>query len=587
MRRMKHTQVISSLMVSVVMVGLASCKDNPEDAAAKKLQKSTAAALAQYNKNRDAQAAQESLQAALSSTRPTGLTGGSSLFSTAGLMITQAQKDRAQLQIDTYTLNQSIEAFNLKLEQLADLTAQSERVQKLLSLSDAEISELQTWIGTEQEPTSLKGKIVKAQADVKQLTEKKAALENEFTENRDKMLALESQADDLLRQANTASGQQKADLEKAAFDIKDQKKPFTLKAQDAENALAQVNSQLAIIQPHLQRLSNDLQNAQDKLQALKTSSSREQLHVQQQELAQEIAAGKKALAEQTEILTKQIQEHLQKTDAVIAAVEQAIAKFKQINARQLEPNLSMSLGNAYALLASLYSQKVLYTSDMGTRLEGILATYQTVVPEGITSPVASAPDATLAQKAMEAFELARKAFDDAFAASGQLRTGAKEAELAALKAQMLTLKNKSRLADRLSDFDTAEKVDAELEQLMQKAKEYGMMFNQSATAMLLTKGLDFIPTLPVDTAMILEGIKKEFIDWRRLRGPAQEEEVTKLLARIADLKLEYAGDNLIIPFLDQEQKAMEEQKAKGFTEEAAAAEPNSLDAGAAPMNLGF
>jgi hypothetical protein len=224
---------------------------------------------------------------------------------------------------------------------------------------------------------------------------------------------------------------------------------------------------------------------------------------------------------------------------------------------------------------------------MGTRLEGILATYQTVVPEGITSPVASAPDATLVQKAMEAFELAQKAFDDAFAASGQLRTGTKEAELAALKAQMLTLKNKSRLADRLSDFDTAEKADAELEQLMQKAKEYGMMFNQSATAMLLTKGLDFIPTLPVDTAMILEGIKKEFIDWRRLRGPAQEEEVTKLLARIADLKLEYAGDNLIIPFLDQEQKAMEEQKAKGFTEEAAAAEPNSLDAGAALMNPGF
>lgn len=67
----------------------------------------------------------------------------------------------------------------------------------------------------------------------------------------------------------------------------------------------------------------------------------------------------------------------------------------------------------------------------------------------------------------------------------------------------------------------------------------------------------------------------------------QEEEVTKLFARIADLKLEYAGDDQIIPFLDLEQKAMEEQKARGFTEEAAAAEPNSLDAGAPPMNPVF
>lgn len=574
-------------MVSIIIAGLASCKDNPDDAAVTKLQKSTTAALAQYSKDRDVKAAQESLQTALSSTRPTGLTGGSSLFCSAGLMITQAQMDRSALQIQTHTLSQSIEAFNIKLEQLADLTAQSERVQKLLTLSDEEIADLQKWIGTEQEATSLKGKIVLAQAEVNQLTEKKAALEKEFMDNRDKMLALESQADNLLRQANTASGQQKADLEKSAFDIRDQKKPFTMKAQDAENALGLVHSQLAIMQPHLERLLTDLQAAEVKLRELKASPARENLRVQQQELAREVEAGSKALADQKNLLTGQINEFLKKTDAVIAAVEQAIEQFKQINARQLEPNLSMSLGNAYALLGSLYAQKVNYTSDMGTRLESILQTYQSIVPEGITSPVASAPDTELAKKGLEAYDLARKAFDDALAASSQLRTGSKEAELAAIKGQMLTLKNKSKLADRLGDFDTAEKADAELEQLMQKAKEYGMMFNQSATAMLLTKGLDYIPTLPVDTAMILEGIKKEFTNWRRLRGPAQEEEVTKLLARITDLKSEYAGDDQIIPYLDQEQKDMEEQKAKGFTEEAAAAEPNSLDAGAPPMNPVF
>ncbi|MBN2511535.1 MAG: hypothetical protein JXB18_01230 [Sedimentisphaerales bacterium] len=584
---MKQTRVISYLMVSIIIAGLASCKDNPDDAAVTKLQKSTTAALAQYSKDRDVKAAQESLQTALSSTRPTGLTGGSSLFCSAGLMITQAQMDRSALQIQTHTLSQSIEAFNIKLEQLADLTAQSERVQKLLTLSDEEIADLQKWIGTEQEATSLKGKIVLAQAEVNQLTEKKAALEKEFMDNRDKMLALESQADNLLRQANTASGQQKADLEKSAFDIRDQKKPFTMKAQDAENALGLVHSQLAIMQPHLERLLTDLQAAEVKLRELKASPARENLRVQQQELAREVEAGSKALADQKNLLTGQINEFLKKTDAVIAAVEQAIEQFKQINARQLEPNLSMSLGNAYALLGSLYAQKVNYTSDMGTRLESILQTYQSIVPEGITSPVASAPDTELAKKGLEAYDLARKAFDDALAASSQLRTGSKEAELAAIKGQMLTLKNKSKLADRLGDFDTAEKADAELEQLMQKAKEYGMMFNQSATAMLLTKGLDYIPTLPVDTAMILEGIKKEFTNWRRLRGPAQEEEVTKLLARITDLKSEYAGDDQIIPYLDQEQKDMEEQKAKGFTEEAAAAEPNSLDAGAPPMNPVF
>lgn len=587
MRRMKQTNVISYLMVGIVAAGLTGCKDNPEDAAAKKLQKTTTAALTQFSADRDVQAAQQTIQTALAGARPNGLSGGSSLFSAASLQTTQAQMDQVELQIQTDTLNRAIETMNVKLEQLADLTAQSQRIQKLFALSDEEITDVQKWIGSEQEAASLKGKIALAQAEEKQLVSQKSVFEKEFTENRDKMLALESQADDLLRQANTASGQQKADIEKSAYDLMDQKKPFTVKAQEAENALSHVNSQLAIIQPHLKKLQSDLQSAEVKLQGLKVSPTRENLRLQSEELAREVDTQTKALKDYLDGLTKQINDHIQKTDAVIASVQEAAETLSKISARQLEPNLSMSLGNAYALMGSLYAQKVYYTTDMGTRIEGIMQTYATVIPEGLAAPLSSKPDAETAKKGLEAYDLAKNAFDNALAASGQLRAGSKEAELAALKGQMLTLKSKSRLADRLGDFDTAEKADAELEQLMQKGKEYGMMFNQSATAMLLTKGLDYIPTLPVDTSMILEGIKKEFADWRRLRGPAQEEAVTKLVPRIAELKTEYAGDEQIIPFLDQEQQAIDEQKAKGFTEETLPADANSIDTGAAPMNPGF
>ncbi|MEN6307286.1 MAG: hypothetical protein ABFD91_05970 [Anaerohalosphaeraceae bacterium] len=584
---MKRIDVISYLMVGFVAAGLISCKDNPEDAAAKKLQKSTTAALAQFSDDRDVQAAQKAMQAALADTRPNGLGGGSSLFSAAGFQTTQAQMDQAELQIQTDSLNRAIETMNVKLEQLADLTAQSQRIQKLFALSDEEIADLQKWIGSEQEAASLKGKIVLAQAEEKQLVSQKSDLEKEFTENRDKMLALESQAEDLLRQANTASGQQKVDIEKSAYDLMEQKKPFTMKAQEAENALSRVNSQLSIIQPHIKRLQNDLQIAETKLQGLKASPTRENLRLQSEELAREVDTQTKALKEYLEGLTKQINDHIQKTDAVIASAQQAAETLSKISARQLEPNLSMSQGNTYSLIGSLYAQKVFYTTDMGVRIEGIMKTYEAVIPEGLTAPLSSKPDADVAKKGLEAYDLAKNAFDNALAASGQLRSGSKEAELAALKGQMLTLKSKSRLADRLGDFDTAEKAAAELEQLMQKGKEYGMMFNQSATAMLLTKGLDYVPTLPVDTSMILEGIKKEFANWPRLRGPAQEEEVTKLIPRIAELKTEYAGDEQIIPFLDQEQQAIDEQKAKGFAEEALPADANSVDTGAAPMNPGL
>jgi TolA-binding protein len=68
-----------------------------------------------------------------------------------------------------------------------------------------------------------------------------------------------------------------------------------------------------------------------------------------------------------------------------------------------------------------------------------------------------------------------------------------------------------------------------------------------------------------------------------------EAEINRLTKRIEELKTEYAGDEQIIPFLEQESAAMEEQKSKGFAEEAVPADegvpsedPNSMQ-GAFPI----
>jgi hypothetical protein len=105
------------------------------------------------------------------------------------------------------------------------------------------------------------------------------------------------------------------------------------------------------------------------------------------------------------------------------------------------------------------------------------------------------------------------------------------------------------------------------------------LFTQSATAMLRSTGLDYIPTLPVDSTMVLEGIKKDFVSWRRLRGTAAETEVERLLKHIDQLRKNYPGDEQISQFLNQEQKAIEEAKTKGFAEEPAPTDANSVNPG--------
>ena len=564
--------------VGVVSVFFFGCSEDPNDKAVRQLQQQTSETLDQFAKNRNPQTTRQQLEKTLSRSRVGGLSGDSALLAAADMQLAVAQQDRANLLVQTPILNKTLEAINQTLGQLSDNSAQAQRIQNLLALSDAEIAEMEKWIGSEPNALSLKGQIAQARTQEKQLLDKKEILQQEYQQNRDGMLSLETQAEEKLRQAQTATGDQKAELEKAGFDLKNRKKEYYLKAQQAENAIAQADSELAIVQPHLKRLGDNLRQAEEKLKNLKTAPSRDNLQKQQQELTTEINRQKEEVKQQINRLATQLAEHNKKFDAIIASVNEVIEKYQKINSRQLEPTVSISRGQAYALAGAIMAAKVYTASDLGWRLEGISRTYETVLPEGLSAPIASKPDAEAAKKAMEYFDWAAQEYEKAGASSGQLREGVKAA-CAALKGQMLAVNSKIRMADKIGDFNTAEKAQTQLDKLTEKGKGYGALFSQSATPMLLSKGLDYIPTLPVDSTMVLEGIKKDFVSWRRLRGTAAETEVQRLLKHIDQLRKNYPGDEQISQFLNQEQKAIEEAKTKGFAEEPAPTDANSVNPG--------
>jgi hypothetical protein len=565
---------IQLVLVCVVSACLFGCSEDPNDKAARQFQQQTSETLDNFAKNRDPQATSEQLEKTLSHSRAGGLSEDSASLVAADMRLAKMQLNWADLQVQTSQLSKAIGTLNQTLERLADNTAQNQRIQGLLALSDAEVVETERWIGSDPNAQSLKGQLAEAQTKEKQLLGKKTALQQDYQKARDTMLELDAQADQKLRQAQTASIDKQAELEKAGFDLKSQKKEYYIKAQQAENALAEVNSDLEIVQPHLKRLQDNLRQTEEKLQGLKTSSSRDNLQKQRQELDAEIRQQKDNVKQQLDRLVAQLTQHNKNTDEIINSVNEIIEKYQKVNSRQLEPNVSMSLGQAYALAGAITVAKVYTASDLGLRLEGILRTYETVLAEGLSSPIASKPDIEMTKKAMAYFDQAAQFYQQAASAAGQLRDGAQKAACAALKGQLLAVNSKIRLADRIEDFETAEKTQLELDKLVEKAKEYGPLFSQSATATLLTKGINFTPMLPIDSTMILESIKKDFVSWRKLRTAAAEAEVERLLMRIQELRKEYPDDEQITQFLNQEQQAIEQAKAKGFAEEAAPTDAN-------------
>jgi hypothetical protein len=575
---MRITQIV---LVAAILALFSGCSEDPDDKAVSQLQQQTSDTLDQFSRDRNPQTAHDQLKSR-SRSRVSGLSGDSAILATANMQLAVSEQERADLLLLPPTLNRGTETVNLTFRQLSDNSNQVQSIQNLLALSDTEISEMEKWIGTEPNATSLKGQIMLVKAQEKQLLDKKSILEQEYQQARDMTLNIETQAEEKLRQAQTETGDKKAQLEKMGFDLKNQKKDYYLKTQQAENAITDMDSQLAIVQPQLKRSQANLDQAVEKLQNLQTTPSRTNLLKQQEELSAQIKQHKDLLRQQMNRLAGQLAEYQQKADAIVTSVNEVIERYQQVKSRQLGLTVSMSMGQAYAMAGSVLASKIQVTADLGWRMEGILRTYETIAPEGLSSLFASKPDIEIAKKAMEYFDLASAQYEEAQSSAGQLRGDSQKAACAALKGQMLVIHGKIRLADRISDFDTAEKAQTQLDQLMEKSKEYGVLFSQSATAMLLSKGLDYIPQLPVDSAIVLESIKKDFSGWRALRGPEAETEVERLLKHIDALQKDYPGNEQITQFLTQERQAIQEAKAKGFAVEEvppAAQDANNLNPG--------
>lgn len=590
MKRVKQITALYIIMSGLAAVLLSGCRDNPQDAAVKQLQRDTAAAIEQLTKDSDLSAANDHMRSILTGARTLGSKADASFLAAAAMQSAQAQVQRTSLPLNKATISEQIEYLVQNLKLLADLASQSQRTDSLIAMIDADAAALQKWIGSAQDPNTLKGKISLAQAQQQKLIEEKAPLEKNFSENQNKMLEIMNKADEMLRQAQRLEGQQRLDMENSAFDLLKTKNDYSFKAQAAESELSVIDSQLAIVEPHLKRLEADLAATEAKLQTLKTSQTRESLAAQKLQIATDMDALKTAFMNRIGTVKSQFESHLSTIDEIIALTDDAINNYNRVQSRELEYILNMVTGQTYMLAGSLTASKIQYTMALSDRIDGIFTAYQSVLPENIANPAASDPNnQETVQKAYEYFGQAIEAYENASRMSNSLRDDSKGAELAAIEGQILTVNNKIRLADRINDVETSQKAQADLTALVGKAKELDPAFDQSTTAMLVTKGLDFVPRLPIDTSMIFESIKKEFGNWRQLPLSEMEAEINRLAKRVEELKTEYAGDEQIIPFLEQESAAMEEQKTKGFAEEAVpvdegvpSEDPNSMG-GAFPV----
>ena len=557
---------------------LCGCTDNPDDKAAKAAQETTCKALASVGRigsdGVTAEQLRKQIEAALRNSRATGMTQDAAILSAANLRFLEIRQSCADMRLELAVSGKSLGPLGARIRRLGQTKTDAERIEKLIAAGEKEIAEISDWIGSEEEPNSLTGKLVPAQSEVEKLRLQKAELEKKKTQAEESLADIQARADEKIRLSEQARGTEREVLQKEGFDLLLEKKSLFLSMQETVNLLEAVDGQLCIAEPAALRLEKDLAAAQDKLKDLKNSPSRGLLVSQKDSLGQEYAEQSKAIEESAAAIGAQVGELSTKVMDILAGADEMAGQYQKIRSRGLEPTVSLLLGEAYLQSGLLCGGLVIAKMELGSRLDGIISSEgQAAGLEKLKDMVnvSPSPDKGLAGRATEYFDKSEQSYDKAFPSANQL---GREAGCSALKGQILAVNSKIRLCDRIGDYEAADASQGRLDVLFEKGKEFGTVFSRSETVLMVQQGLGYSPFLPVDMSMAIENVRKEFGQWRALRGAKQEEAVNGLLVRVQELLGEYPDEQEMGSFLGQEKTALEDAKKRGFEE--AVADANSL-----------
>ena len=132
-----------------------------------------------------------------------------------------------------------------------------------------------------------------------------------------------------------------------------------------------------------------------------------------------------------------------------------------------------------------------------------------------------------------------------------------------------------QLADLTEEFDRANSAETAMDELIQKGTELGVCFTQSEIMRVIdNEGLDYLPLLPLDMGVLVEGKKQEFSAWKQLSVSEQEAAVESNLQQIDELVAQYGEKVQQLEPLKQEMLAAKERGFKTTT--SVGGDPNSV-----------
>jgi hypothetical protein len=573
--------LLAGFWVGLSCLWVSGCSDNPDAKAAKEVRSQTAEAVQMSVKEKSYEgydAAHNKVMALLEDNRPQGLTKDAALLASGNLALVKGRQMQVDLGPKTSQLRTSTNKLEKILRNSEKLLIEKERIGMLLTVEDQEIVELQKLLSGDDQTEGLNKQLEQIDAQKQQLLSQKASIQADREKTQVVLDEYQGNADALMRQAELAKGDVRLDLEKQAFTILQQRKDHYIKAQSLENEIAVLDGGIALVQVRFDGLTQNIQEIQQRIEAIDISPTRTTLKQQMREIEEAVSGNQQRLAAASDEIATAFAVYRKASEKVCAVYDEAFAEFEKIRSGDAGFAATVRLADSAHHAALACSMAISVHKDLSERLQGLLDTADPVFISAMQSklPIQHEIDTDYKKKTIAYFDQSIETYEKAVSQAG--RMGA-DAKCSLLKSKLLALYGKMQFADLTGEFDLANSTETAMDELIQKGTELGVCFTQSETMRVITnEGLNYLPSLPLNMEVFVEGKKQELSAWKRLPISEQEVVVESNIQEIDALIAQYGEE--VAQQLEPLKQEMLSAKERGFEAPAPGSsdfgEPNSL-----------
>lgn len=524
---------------AVLVLPLGGCSEDPEAADARQIRQETTGALERVGRNTDPetlQTARNQVQSSLDQNRQAAAAAKDAAYLAAGnLALAQGRGMQMDLELAVLPVREAVQQLERTLRTAENLLLEKESTQGLLDSDLEEKTQLEQSISGTAEKPGLSEQLEAAQATLDELQEQKARQLAEQEKTQAILDDYQSRADELLRKAELATGDEKLQLQKQAYALLMDRKESYIDAQTSEDRIAMLDSRIKLAQSQVDNFTQSIASTQARIEAIDTSPLAGDLKQQLGNVEQELALAQQQLVTDAKTVMNELETFRNAAQEVSAIFEEAISEFEKVSSRNAAFSAALQLAESYHRAAAAHAAVIHLQLDTSERLIDLVNSadnpdqpmFANLLREQLTLPIEIQPAES--ERVMGFYDQAIEAYQKALDSAGQM---GQDAQSSVLKSELLAVDSKMRLADRLNLPEAAEQADLKRQELMAKGEEYGVSFTQSETLKLVEFGIDYTPELPVNLEVLAEELQARFSAWKGLPLDQQEAAVEANLVEI-------------------------------------------------------